>query len=249
MATSSYDNIISTLQSTINYNLAEINSLQGSSNSDDIARVQTLTNENKELNDGILQIQSSTSDLNENIATINDLTMYTSDIIKTESDLTSERLAKMKNESTNKMRMVGINNYYANKYNDQSEIMIIIIVTCLSILILWYINTIVQSSIFYVLIAIVVSVGVITIAWKCYYLIMRNSIDYNQSDFDIKSKNLPEIDILRGATGTLMTAGSTGSKDCENEKCCIAPEYYSFKNGKCYASAAAAALSEFSLRV
>ena len=243
----SYNNIISVLQSTIKYNIAEIDSLEGSTNSNDVARIQKLTDENKQLQYGIDQIHSNTTDYNDKIDIINDLTMYTSSIINDESELTSERLAKMKNESSNKMRMVEINNYYANKYNDQSEIMKIIIVTCVIVLILWYINTMVQSSIFYVLIAIVVAIGSIVIFWKSYYLMLRNNIDYNQFDFDVKSSKLPEIDILHGATGTLMSSGSTGAANCANADCCISIDYYSFKNGKCYSSAAAAALSEFTL--
>lgn len=242
MATS-YDNIISTLQSTINYNIAEINSLEGSTNSNDVARIQTLTDENKKLNDGINQIKNNGANLNDNIQTINELTAYSTDIINSESILTSDRLAKMKNESNNKMRLVEINNYYANKYNDQSEIMKIIILTCVIVLVLWYINTIVQSSIFYLLIAVVVAIGVIVVFWKSYYLMLRNNIDYNQYDFEMKSSKLPKIDtsIPSGSSGpSHMSFGDTGAKGCVNSDCCIAPEYFSFKTGKCYSSIIAA---------
>jgi hypothetical protein len=171
-----------------------------------------------------------------------------SELLESNNTRLSDLLANFTDEPKNKMRLVEINNYYANKYNDQSEIMKIIIVMCVIVLILWYINTIVQSSIFYVLIAIVVAIGCIIIFWKCYYLMLRNNIDYNQYDFDVKSSKLPEIDVLRGATGTLMSSGSTGAKSCQNQECCISPDYYSFKNGRCYSSAAAAALSEYTIR-
>lgn len=245
--TTSYTNILSTLTSTIEYNAAEIASLEGSTNSDDVARIQKLTDENKKLQDGIDQIQNNTSTMNENIETINDLTAYTSNIIESESILTSERLAKMKNESSNKMRMVEINNYYSNKYNDQSEIMKIIILTCVIVLFLWYVNTIVESSIFYVLIAIVVAIGVIVVFWKSYYLMLRNNIDYNQFEFDVKPAKLPTIDTkTQGTTGpSNIHKGDTGAKGCVNEDCCTAPEYFSFKTGKCYSSIAAAAYASF----
>jgi hypothetical protein len=244
MATSSYDNLISTLESTINYNLAEIDFLERSTNIDDIERAKTLRAENDKINEGITQINANTSEFNENVNLINDLTSYTTDILNSESILTSDRLAKMKNESTNKMRMVEINNYYANKYNDQSEIMKIIILTCIIVLFLWYVNNIVQSSIFYVLIAVVVAVSCVVIFWKSYYLILRNNIDYDQFDFDIKSDILPKIDttIPSGSSGpTRLSAGDTGAKNCANADCCIAPEYYSFKTAKCYSSILAAA--------
>ena len=248
-APTSYDKILSTLRSTIKYNIMEIESLKGSSNSDDIERIQELIDENKKLNEGITQIEENTNELNDNINTINALTEYTSDIIESETILTSERLAKMKSESSNKMRMVEINNYYANKYNDQSDIMKIIIFTCIVVLFLWYINTIVESSIFYVLIAIVAAIGVIVVFWKSYYLMLRNKVDYNQFDFDIKPAKLPKINtLIPGTTGpSRISKGDTGGKGCVNEACCISIDYYSFKNGKCYSSAAAAALSEFTL--
>jgi hypothetical protein len=243
----SYGNILSTLTSTIEYNAAEIASLEGSTNSDDVARIQKLTDENKKLNEGILQIQSDTSTLNENIDTINELTAYTSSIIESESILTSDRLAKMKSESSNKMRMVEINNYYANKYNDQSDIMKIIIFTCIVVLFLWYINTIVESSIFYVLIAIVVAIGVIIVFWKSYYLMLRNNIDYNQFEFDVKPAKLPKIDTkIQGTTGpSRISKGDAGAKGCINEACCTGPEYYSFNTGKCYSSIAGATYASF----
>jgi hypothetical protein len=245
MAATSYDNIIRTLELTIEYNLAEIISLESTNNNgENNAKIQELKDNNIELTAGINQINANAGELDDNIQTINDLTNYTSGIITSESILTSERLAKMKNESSNKMRMVQINNYYANKYNDQSEIMKIIIVTCVIVLILWYINTIVESSIFYVLIAIVVAIGVIIIFWKSYYLMLRNNIDYNQFDFDVKPTKLPKIDskIVSGTTGpSSMSAGDTGARTCSNSECCIGPEYFSFKTAKCYSSIIAAA--------
>jgi hypothetical protein len=244
MAATSYDNIIRTLELTIEYNLAEINSLESTNSDENNEKIQALKNKNIELTAGIKQIRENAGELDDNIQTINDLTNYTSGIIQSESILTSERLAKMKNESSNKMRMVQINNYYANKYNDQSEIMKIIIVTCVIVLILWYINTMVQSSIFYVLIAIVVAIGIIIIFWKSYYLILRNNIDYNQFDFDVKTTKLPKIDskIVSGSTGaSRMSAGDKDAKTCSNSECCIGPEYFSFKTGKCYSSTVAAA--------
>jgi hypothetical protein len=242
-----YDNIIDTLEKTINYNLAEIASLKDSTDPDDINRTAKLIDDNTKLQKGISDIQNISTNLDEKIETINELTMYTSGIIESESILTSERLAKMKNESNKKMRMVEINNYYANKYDDQSEIMKIIIVTCVIVLFLWYINTMVQSSIFYVLIALVVALGVIIVFWKSYYLMLRNNIDYNQFDFDVKPEKLPKIDtnITAGATGiSSMSADDKDAKTCENAECCTVPDYFSFQTAKCYSSMAARVYDE-----
>jgi hypothetical protein len=237
--TTSYSNIIPTLEKIIEYNINEMNRVGTNDDS-----YEELLAETTKLKDAIDELKKTTEDVNFQRTENNRLTKYTSDIINKEAELTTDRLAEIKNESNNKMRLVEVNNYYGSKYNDQSEIMKIIILTCVIVLILWYINTIVQSSIFYVLIAIVVAIGCIVIFWKSYYLMLRNNIDYNQYDFDVKSSKLPNIDtsILSGSTGpSSMSYGDTGSKGCVNEVCCISPEYFSFKTGRCYASAAAAA--------
>ena len=77
----SYNNIISVLQSTIKYNIAEIDSLEGSTNSNDVARIQKLTDENKQLQYGIDQIHSNTTDYNDKIDIINDLTNNNKSVI------------------------------------------------------------------------------------------------------------------------------------------------------------------------
>ena len=234
----SYEDIIKIVRNKINRNIKEIERTV------DTSIKQELLSENITLENGINQMLETTQNLDAQITKMNELTKYTSDIIENEAESTTNRLAEIKNDSNNKMRLVEVNSYYGSKYNDQSEIMKIIIVTCVIVLILWYTNTIVQSSIFYVLIAIVVAVGCIIIFWKSYYLMLRNNIDYNQYDFDVKSSKLPNIDtsILSGSSGpSRMSSGDTGSRGCVNEVCCIAPEYFSFKTGRCYASAAAAA--------
>jgi hypothetical protein len=149
-------------------------------------------------------------------------------IINDETENNNKSLESVENEKNNKMRLVEINSYYEKKYSEQIKIMKIIIVTCVLSLILWLIDSRqflpIPSFIFAILISVSITIGSITVFYKCYDLFMRNNIDYDQFDFDIPEYKLPKIDTskiigLTGTTGPTQPQDES-SKQCVNEECC-----------------------------
>ena len=149
--------------------------------------------------------------------------------ISNEVSLNNERLAKITEEQNNKMRLVEINSYYGKKYSAQNEIIKISIVVCVISLILWFIDSKeflpIPSFFFSLLISIVITVGAIVIFYKCYYLIIRSRIDFDQIDFNVKSSSLPVINLNNGAGNS----GTTGTDNhCMDGACC--PPGFAYNN-------------------
>ena len=144
-------------------------------------------------------------------------------IITSETELNNKRLENVNNEQNNKMRLVEINSYYGKKYSEQNKIMKIIIIVCVIVLILWIVDSKqllpIPSFIFTILISLSITIGTLLIFYHCYYLILRNNVDFDQIDFDIPISKLPKIDTLTRSGGAI---GSTGSSAgiCTNQECC-----------------------------
>lgn len=131
-------------------------------------------------------------------------------MITSETQLSNQRLQNINDERNNKLRLAQINTYYSKKYDAQSEIMKIIIMSCVIILILWYLKTSellpLPDIFFTILISLMIAISSIIIFYKVYYISIRDDNDFDQYNFEIKQSNLPPIivnpDVLSGSTGT-----------------------------------------------
>lgn len=157
--------------------------------------------------------------------TIQEQQKKATDIMNSQTSINNGRLESIKTEQNNKMRLVEINSYYSKKYEAQSEIMKIIIIVSVITLILWILDTKqvlpIPSFVTTILISLSITIGAVVIFYKCYYLILRNNVDYDQIDFDIPSNKLPIIDTsptrkIHGGTGP----ASSNAGQCINDECC-----------------------------
>lgn len=217
--------------------------------SDEKARLDTIT---AQLGFGLNNSQSLVGNLYNqadlaNISFSNDITAAqqlitnantANDIINSETNLSNERLKNIREEKNNKLRLAQINTYYSKKYGAQSEIMKIIIVSCVIILILWYIKSSellpLPSILFTILISLMVAISSIIIFFKAYYISIRDDNDFDQYNFEIKSSNLPPLIVPTG-----LNLGDTGSTftntniNCVTDPLLCCPKGYSFENNYC----------------
>ena len=167
---------------------------------------------------------------------IEDNQQNATDIIASETDINNKRLESVNNEQNNKMRLVEINSYYGKKYNEQNQIMKIVIIVCVVVLILWFVDSKeylpIPSFIFTILISLSITIGIFVIFYKCYYLIIRNNIDFDQIDFDIPISKLPKIDTTLPGSRT-SASGSGSSNSCINDACCPAGFAYNTELNYC----------------
>jgi hypothetical protein len=146
-------------------------------------------------------------------------------LIASETEINNERLESVSNEQNNKMRLVEINSYYGKKYNEQNQIMKTVIIVCVVVLILWFVDSKqylpIPSFIFTILISLSITIGIFVIFYKSYYLIIRNNIDFDQIDFDIPISKLPKIDTTLASSLTSSSASGSGSSNiCTGSECC-----------------------------
>jgi predicted RND superfamily exporter protein len=146
-------------------------------------------------------------------------------LIASETEINNERLESVSNEQNNKMRLVEINSYYGKKYNEQNQIMKTVIIVCVVVLILWFVDSKqylkITSFIFTILISLSITIGIFVIFYKSYYLIIRNNIDFDQIDFDIPISKLPKIDTTLASSLTSSSASGSGSSNiCTGSECC-----------------------------
>lgn len=186
-------------------------------------QLNVIDNTQQKLHDQVNQI--NTFYANGLIATsqIKDNQQNATNIITSETEINNKRLENVNNEQNNKMRLVEINSYYGKKYSEQNKIMKIIIIVCVIVLILWFVDSKqflpIPSFIFTILISLSIAIGTLVIFYKCYYLILRSNVDFDQIDFDIPISKLPKIDTLTRSGGEIGLTGSV-SGTCTNQECC-----------------------------
>jgi hypothetical protein len=105
-------------------------------------------------------------------------------VIRDQIANSSNTLDGLQQEKSNKMRLVEINNYYGKKYEFQTDIMKIIILTCVPVLVIsillkkGFIPNLIATG----LIILIVAAGVIAVARKVMDLNRRNNFNFDQYD-------------------------------------------------------------------
>lgn len=105
-------------------------------------------------------------------------------VIRDQITNSSNTLDGLQQEKSNKLRLVEINNYYGKKYEFQTDIMKIIILTCVPVLVIsillkkGFIPNLIATG----LIIIIIAAGVIAVARKVIDLNRRNNFNFDQYD-------------------------------------------------------------------
>lgn len=159
-------------------------------------------------------------------------------VIQDQIQNSQRTLDGLQQEKSNKMRLVEINNYYGKKYEFQTDIMKIIILTCVPILIVsvllkkGFIPNLIATG----LIIIIISVGLIAVAHKVIDLNKRNKFNFDQYDHPfnpnavqvkkVESTNLSDINKLALASsciGSSCCTEGTTQWDAASAKCVPKP--------------------------
>lgn len=159
-------------------------------------------------------------------------------IMETELNNTKARLASLKDDKNNKLRMVQVNDYYGSMYSEQSDLMKIIIFTLIPIIILvvlrqrmllFFLPEIVYNII---LIAISITGGVFFVLRAGNYM-TRDNMNYQEFDWVFNKKNAPKSS---GAASTDPWASPfSGIGTCVGAQCCLEDDtqFYDDVDMKC----------------
>ena len=114
---------------------------------------------------------------------VNDMTNI--GIVESELKNAKNQIQVLKTEKNNKVRMVEINKYYSSNYENHSEVMKIIILTCIPIILFAALGNkeIIPSSITNIIISICLGIGLIFLFFKIKDIAFRDNMNYDEYDY------------------------------------------------------------------
>jgi hypothetical protein len=161
-------------------------------------------------------------------------------IVEDELNRAKEKLRILEEEKNNKIRLIEINTYYGEKYQEHAELMKIIIFTLVPIIILAILNNkgLIPNSIFYGLVTIIAIVG-------AYYMWVRLASIWSRSNMNYQEYNWPVYQPVGTATSPSQTATNDDPWDngvyintgtgtgCEDQSCCATGTTYDASINQC----------------
>lgn len=158
--------------------------------------------------------------------TRNDLVdeLTTIKVIEGELNNSKAQLNALTKQKNNKLRMVEINTYFGKRYEAQTDIIKVIIFTCIPILLITLLNkkNILKDGIANILIAVIIVVFIIIMWFKIGDLIFRDNMDFDRIKFPF---NPDDVDIDSSGTGNIINLPDPTNLEieCIGEACCTDP--------------------------
>jgi hypothetical protein len=138
-------------------------------------------------------------------------------IVENELESSRNSLQEIEDIKNNTQRMIEINSYYGEKYEESSNVMKIIIYMLIPIIILAILNryNLLPTNIFYGLVALIALIASIYL-WKGLFSIWsRNNMEYDTYDWNFAAKNAPN------PGKSIDTPWLTGvPSTCIDQRCC-----------------------------
>lgn len=154
-------------------------------------------------------------------------------IVENELNQAKRRLEILESEKNNKIRLVEINDYFADRYEEHSELMKLIIFTLIPIIIIVILKNkeILPNMVYYILLVIISLIGAV-LFWKKYTsMIMRHNMNYQEYNWYFDAGSAP--------TSTSSTseddpwASTTSTDTCVGELCCSEGQTYDASLNQC----------------
>jgi hypothetical protein len=159
-------------------------------------------------------------------------------VVEKELNKSKKRLEILEEEKNNKIRLVEINDYYADKYAEHSTLMKIVTFTLIPIVILLFMNKsgFLPHNIFYTLTIIIFLIGLYFFLNRFASILMRDNMNYQEYDFSNfgnkkdTSSTTASSDPWISITGTGIEIG-TGT--CVGQECCSTGATYDASLNQC----------------
>jgi hypothetical protein len=143
-------------------------------------------------------------------------------IVSGELASTTTNLSVLEDTKNSKIRQVEINNYFAQKYDEQSQLMKIIIYTLVPIIILAIINKkinlLLPDNMYYILVAIIMLLGIFFFLKRLRNMLSRNNMNYQELNWQFDPSKAPPTNgkepINPWANMSGMSMGTCFGSDC-----------------------------------
>lgn len=181
------------------------------------------------LSDARMNLYSTVGDINQyqqdnlinSNKTLNDQTIAI-EIVESELNKAKARLQLLEQEKINKLRIVQINTYYTERYNEHTSLMKLILYIFIPMLILALLSNkgFINKSIYYALMVLIGFVGIIALFWKFMYIISRDNMNYQEINWYFDKDSAP------GAGESGGDPWETGEIVCVGQECCYEGSTY-----------------------
>jgi len=153
-------------------------------------------------------------------------------IVETELNKMKENLNLLQTEKNNKMRLIGINKYYGDKYAEHSSLMKILIFTLVPMIIITVLfnKQMIPSFIYYILLFIILLAGTYYFVIRYSSIITRDPLNYNEYDWAFNAAAAPGPPT---GDATDPWASVTNSGLCVGAECCTPDQTYDPTMIKC----------------
>jgi hypothetical protein len=153
----------------------------------------------------LFKILDSNYNLYQNAITSTESTMkeqlFSIEIVNEELNNLAKKVKSLNEDNNSKLRMIEINRYYGEKYDDHATFMKHLVIFLLILLILYILKKkyLIPSNIYYILIFFVLLFGFIVLGRYFYRMVFRNNMNYEEYTFPlddmigVNSTNVPTI--------------------------------------------------------
>tara|TARA_Y100000991_G_scaffold204520_1_gene180091 strand:- start:388 stop:1305 length:918 start_codon:yes stop_codon:yes gene_type:complete len=165
---------------------------------------------------------------------VNDLTNI--GIVESELNNAKKQIEVLQTEKNNKLRMVEINKYYSLNYQNHSDVMKIIIVTCIPIIIVAALSNrgLIPSWLTTLLISICLGAGLIMMFFKVKDLTFRDNMNYDAYNFGTPNNSSSTSSEDRDPFGLEIKDKSwDDSFGCFGQDCCSEGTSWNKDANKC----------------
>jgi len=153
-------------------------------------------------------------------------------IVERQLNDTKEKLNELELAKNNKIRLVKINDYYGDKYNEHTVLMKYVIIMLVPIIILSFMfnKGLIPSFLFYTLLIIITIIGSIFIVNRLLSIWSRDNMNYQEYAWSFNAKNAPGVS--KGNKGDPWLSNSSVGI-CIGDNCCTDGMVYDQVLDKC----------------
>jgi hypothetical protein len=146
-------------------------------------------------------------------------------IVEDELANSREKLKKLQEDKSNKLRLVEINTYYGKSYNAKTYIMKIIVYMCIPILLLAVLNNngIIPSELYGFISIIIMVVGIYFIGAQLIDITNRDKMNYDEYDWKFNKSQAPDDSSGSNSSNSGSNAKNpwiTPTVTCVGQSCC-----------------------------
>ena len=154
-------------------------------------------------------------------------------VIEDELNQAKKRLRELEQEKNNKIRLVEINNYYSQQYEEYSNLLKLVILILIPIILLTVLKQIglLPYNWYYILLTIVAIIGSVRLLRLVWSIVNRDTMNYQEYDWYFDKASAPKSNGI--GNNDPWTGTGIGLGTCMGQYCCSSGQTYDTTLNQC----------------